>query len=224
MKEKEIEKLLMLLKDNKLEDLKNILTQELLKCTDKTKANLFKVVGKYLKNADEFRPILRTIQHKNGKQFIIDGFSAYIFDTYVKELEELPNSNEELCMNIDAILDKTTRYNNISEEDLMLLKNIKKYISYYKTQDIYKTDDKKKSVIIYFNNKMFDAKMLETTADILGNDLEGCVQINETDWFKSTQIKTQNITAIILPLRVSEDCIKTTKEFTEKFLRNLMGE
>lgn len=223
MTTKQIEKLLELLKENKLEELKTELTSELLRGTDKKSANLFSAIKKYLKHSasiNKHRPALATILHHNNKQFIIDGYSAYIFNDYLPELDNLPNTNEE-TINFDCILLKTPEYETIKSNELTLLKNIKKYISYYKLNFNEDEELKKQEYIyIYWNNNCYDARLLEQTANIMNFDN---LQIS-TYGNNQTQLKSQNITGLVLPLRVTDQNKKEIiKNFTSKFLESLEG-
>lgn len=96
----------------------------------------------------------------------------------MKELEGLPHAPQENSINFDAILDAKVDYIPINKNDLLLLKNIKKYIAYYKTE--HRLTDNKTLIPIYFNNKIFNANMIKTTADILGTDLNGGITITNT--------------------------------------------
>ena len=216
----QIKKMLELLNTNKLEELKNELTHELLAGTDKTKANLFMAVKNYLKQMDNSRPVLKTINHKNGKQFICNGTTAFIFDEYKTELDELPNTtNEDDCLNIFIIIATNLTYETLSDDDKLILKNIKKYTSYYKTKN--GTDDN--MISIYWNNHYFDVKVLTSVANIIGNKID---ELQVAEFENKLQVKISDITGVVMPLnqRVMGDD-ETIKIYntTASFIAELKG-
>ena len=219
MTNNEITKLLKLLNDNKLEELKAELTAQLMKTTDKKKASTFNEIKKYLSKADAFRPILKTIQYNSGKQFICNGFTAYRFDTYRPELNMLPNTSDLESLNINALINNYAEYIKLNENDLTILKNIKKYISLYKTQDFYM---KKQNIPVFFANKIFNADFILECVGIFGGDYDNLKMYNKEKEYEGIQLKSNDITAIILPLRInSEEEKNKTIEFTNKFIENI---
>lgn len=222
MTNNKITKLLQLLNDNKLEELRTELTAELMQSTDKKKANIFNEIKKYLNKGDDFRPVLKTIQNNNGKQFICNGFTAYRFDTHRPELEVLQNTSELESININAVIDDKAQYTAMNKNDLLLLTNIKKYISLYKTQDFYM---KKQNIPIFFANKIFNSEFILECANIFGGDYENLsIYSNMEKECDRVQLKSKDITAVILPLRInSEEEKNKTIEFTNKFIKNIMN-
>lgn len=224
MNTNQITKLLNLLNENKLEELKKELTQHLLSKSDKPKADLLKAVKNFLayslKLNGDSRPTLSTVQHKNDKQFILSGYSAFLFENYIKELEELPSTDAETSLNIYQIIDNNAQYTQISEDDALILKNIKKYIAYYKSQENY--DKKANKQLVCFNNKTFDAKLIAQANEIMANNLDN-LEITNNEFFRPTQIKNNEILGIILPIRATEEITNNTKELTNKFLNELKG-
>lgn len=211
----QIEKLLNLLKDNKLDELKDALTTELLKSTDKTTANLFTAVKKYLKNTDNARPVLKTVQHMQGKQFILNGYSAFVFNEYQTALDELPNTTDETqCFNVFQLINSTADYSPLEYNDIIILKNIKKYISYYK---LYNNIDRNKStdiIPVFWHDKFFNANLLAETLEFLQPD-----DLKIAPNCHHFQLKTNSITAIILPLNITKsDEQQKIIDFTNKFL------
>lgn len=222
MTNKQIEKLLTLLNNNQLDELRKELTQQLLNTTDKTQANVFKAVSKYLKNCDSFRPVLQSIQHQNGKQFICSGFSAYIFETYREELEQLKNSTDLESLNIYNIIDNRTKLRELSEEESLILKNIKKFITLYKQQEFYNSKDK--HINIYFNNKFFNANMISELVSIMGTDTESMQITCDNGKINQTKVQSKDITAIILPLRITDDDFANKIiDFTNEFIKQVKG-
>lgn len=210
-----IEELLKLLKDNKLETLKYELTTELLKSTDKASANLFTAVKRYLAKTDKSRPVLQTIQNIVGKQFIVNGSSAYIFDKYLPALETLPNTNEEeKCFNIFKLLSTSfENYTQLDYHDYTILRNIKKYMVYVKSLD---KNTLNNIVPVYWNGKLYDAHLLAEAVGIMGlEDLE----IAHNNGF--TILRTNSIRGLIMPLNIAKNIEEKAKQNTEEFLIKL---
>lgn len=210
-----INKILDLLNKNKVQEAKDCLIEALLKSENKKDFNLFKNVKKYIKQVDKYRPNLQGVLWKEGKQFIIDGITAFIFDKYVEAFEELPNFRDE-DQNIDVfkIFATSYSYENITENDDIILKNIDKYISFCKANG-YMED---KTPYIYFNNKVFNANVLKTVVGIMGDELK----YTKSEPLHPTQFKTKNITGIALPIRIKEQKdIDKIKEITDKFIETI---
>lgn len=225
MNTQQITKLLTLLNENKLDELKKELTQHLLNKSDKPKADLVKAVKNFLnysyKVNGDARPVLCTVQHKKGKQFIISGYSAFLFDNYIKELDELLNTvDENACIEIYNIINNDAQYSVLTENDMLILKNIKKYIAFYKSQEGY--DKKLNRQDVYFNNKVFDAKILAQAVEIMANELD-TIQITNNEFFRPTQIKGNSILGIILPLRTTDEITSKIINTTNNFLNELKG-
>lgn len=225
MNTQQISKLLTLLNENKLEELRNELTQHLLNKSDKPKADLVKAVKNFLNYSHKIngdaRPTLCTVQHKRGKQFIISGYSAFLFDNYIKELDELANTVEEsACLEIYNVINSNAEYSTLTENDMLILKNIKKYIAFYKSQAGY--DKKLNRQDVYFNNKVFDAKILAQVVEIMANELD-TIQITNNEFFKPTQIKSDSILGVVLPLRTTDEITNKIIDTTNNFINELKG-
>ena len=224
MNNTQIEKILKLLNENKLKEVKDELITILLKNTDKTKSNLYQSVKSYLKESEKInnsRPVLKTVQQKNQKQFILNGFSAFLFKTYKTELESLENTKDEaICIDIFKIINKLPEYEFITKNDLILLKNIKKYIAFYKNQENYK---KSELITVYFNNKIFDVKIIKQVYDIIG-DLNNLKITPEKGVLTPTQLENDEILSIILPLRCLEEKKNNTIKITQEFIKMIKGE
>lgn len=208
-----------LLKENKLEELKLSLTQELLNSTDKTKANLLATATKYIKGMDNDRPLLKAVCHKNGKQFLVDGATAYIFDTYREELDNLPQTEEQNSINIFAVLNSTIEYENMNENDRFMFDNISKYIAYYKAQDFYNKND---NIYVEIGEKCFNAKFIETTKNMLSSESKDLL-VADCGTTSATQFKANGITAIVLPIRDDEKIKEMVKNTMEQFLKEMKG-
>lgn len=200
----QIEKILQLINNNKLDDAKQLLKIQLLK-NDTTAKNtkLVDVVKKYLDKQDNTRPILKTVMVKNDKQFICNAYSLFLFENYLTELDVLPTSSEHKWDVLDytKLIRSNIKYNNIDENTLTILKNIKKINTYYKNID---GVDKKSQFAIPFANKYFDAKMILDLCNMLQHDFDG-LQISATTDTDAIQLTNGRITALLLPLRVFKD-------------------
>lgn len=226
MKDLQIEKALNMLKEQKLEDLRLYLQGLYFKSEDNNKVKLFETVKKYLKNTDNTRPILKTIQNSKvlNCQFICDGYTAYIFRNHIKELDELPNSTDG-CIAIEQIIRQNQLYSTLKKDEEILLKNISKYIKWFKTLDIYNKDTK---VVIYFRDRVFNANYFNELVKITGlksltiQDLDNPLRHN------ALQFDNDEIYGLILPLRFHDKKDKTAdmqyeeiKNITQQFIENM---
>lgn len=224
-----VEKMIKLLDEKEYSELRVLLVGELLSKEDKSRYNLFSAVSKYIKKNVGNRN-LDKVYYYNGKQFIINGYTAFIFNDYIKELDELPNEREN-SINIFNVIDTGEHnYISLSEEDEIIFKNLNKYASYYKTQPIY---DKSKSnmILVPFNNKMFNIDILKDAYNIIGKDTDKLVISNHYDCLlddkgnkvitSPTQIKNENITGIILPVRYNEEEYKKCCQIRDNFIKEL---
>lgn len=200
-------KILDLLNNNKIEEAKLAIYEESLKSDSKTKYNLFSAVRKYINRNCEHKN-LNFICWKNGKQFIVNGITAFIFKNYVKEFEQLPNlKDESQCLNIFNVFDGNVK---CDQDDILLLKNLKQYTTYFKL--LHSSQDR---VVVYFNNNIFDVKVLQDVINIMG--LDG-LKYSNSDNLKPTYFETNEIKGIALPLRVDSLEIKI---LTENFIKEL---
>ena len=159
MNNAQVLKIMELLEQDNKQAIKEILTQELLKENKQPKkAKSFATIKKFIEDKElNYRPILKSIMHKNGKQFICNGFEMYIFNTYKKELETLPQTSEELSLNYNQLLDTNNyKFNALTDEHKFVLEHLTQYINYCKS----KMENKKDKVFIYFDGKIFDTKLL----------------------------------------------------------------
>ena len=207
-----IEKALTLLKNNQLDELKHYLTLELLATKNKKQANIVKTIEKYFKNIEEHRANFKAIQHtKDNHQYIIDGYTAYYFNEYVKELDILPQNNEA-SLNIYDIIELKGDYQEISPKDKTLLNNIKNYIKYYKFEA------NNKQPVAFFANRYINANFLKTLVDIFDNT-DNIQYITPPEKFNPVYITNGKITAVILPIRLTET--SKVDEIHNKFMETL---
>lgn len=196
--------------ENKNEAIK-MLQRELLKLDGKS-VKLADAVKRYLKQIDNSRPILKNVINKNGKQYLCNGYTAYRFDEYRQELETLDNTS--MCDLDFEWLFTTKNFDELCDDDLTLLKNIKKYIPYLKTRD-YVTDK-----YIYFCKNYYSAELIKQMTELLefaGDNIK-CVNIERYKGLEATNGKT---TARILPLRLKDEQERQARQQTRDFLESL---
>lgn len=200
MTKTQIEKILNLLNNNNIPDAKQLLTIELLKLGGSKNVKLIDTIKKYFKSMDDSRPVLKTIMVRNGRQFICSDFSMYIFENYNHDLDVLPQTTEN-TLDYTQIILKNPDYKDIDSHDLKVLKNIKKIIDYYKQIN---GVDKKNKFIIPFANKYYDAKMILELCNMYQHNFDD-LKIHKTDNpVQLTQFTDNNITGVILPVRVPD--------------------
>ena len=94
-----------------------------------------KKVSKYLKQAGKTRLALGGIQHKNGKQYIVDGNTLHIFNKYYDELDTLPQTSAQCSLDYTHFYNFSDyEFHAQGDEDRFLFANIKKYIKYAKAE------------------------------------------------------------------------------------------
>lgn len=197
----QIEKILELINKNDIINAKQLLQIELLKNSNNKNVKLIDVIKKYFNKMDNSRPVLKTIMIKNNKQFICNGYSMYIFESYIDELDILPQSTDNV-LDYTQIIIKGANYQNIDNYDLKILKNINKIVNYYKQID---GIDKKGQFIIPFANKFYDAKMILELVNIYQNNFDNLKMYKTNNPLQLTQLTNNNITSIIMPVRIVKD-------------------
>lgn len=221
MNNTKIEKALDLLKNNKLEDLRLLLVGEMLGNSDKRTAKLFDIVNKYIIRAGKNRPSLHNILWRNGKQFILDGYTAFIFRSYISDFNNLPNlRDEDQCLNIYQVFNSQAQYNILPLEDLCIYINIKKYIRYYKQLPEYKKGD---TISVFFAGRVFNAVYIELCLDILGTDFIHYNYINRDEDASKQPLQMHNgcIDALVLPIVPNQDEVVRVKTITNNFIKDL---
>ena len=209
----QLNKYLELLNSNKTEELKKQLLHDLLQTQDTKKAKFFNLVQKYLKNAGKERPALGYVQNVNGVQSIINGFTGILFKKYVAELEPLNITAEYQSIDFGRILSNDVTYSAITGNDLIILNNLAKYISYAKAEL------NEKEIFVFFNDTIINTALFKELLDITGNDLKYAKQ--NIGNLSPTQFNNGNLTSIILPIRAREEERNKIIELTEKFCKEL---
>lgn len=213
-------KLLELLEQDNKQEIKEILTHEMLNSTDKKTAKLYNTVKKYLKQSDKARPILTKVQHKNNKQFLCDGFTLHIFNTYQSELDTLPQASEEESINYPQIYNsKNYDFHEQDDEDKFIFANIKKYINYIKAQP---NRDKKTPIYILYKNCLYDAEFLSIALELHQNNINK-MQVAQTENTKMLAFSDENIDSLILPIRTDAERLEKHSTLLENFKNELKG-
>lgn len=217
MNNTQILKIMELLEQDNKQAIKEILTQELLKENKQPKkAKSFATIKKFIEDKElESRPLLKSIMHKNNKQFICNGIEMYIFNTYKEELETLPQASEELSLNYNQILDTSNyKFNTLTDEHKFILEHLTQYINYCKS----KMENKKDNIFIYFDGKIFNTKLLSNFVNIHENNFDNITYTSDRDGAFITT--SEDITSILLAIRPEEEtkqkCINLLDEFKKE--------
>lgn len=207
----QIQKSIDLLKSGKLEELENFLKVELIKSsTSKSRQSLLTAVSKYLKSKYIGRKELENVQLYNNKQFVVNGFTVVQFKNHVQELEVLPCVDSTI--NFDRLFASSLEFTQVEDDELLLLKNLSKYIKLYKS----------KYTPIYFRDWYFDAKLLKEVIDIIQDDLDNLkiAVAKQSGAVTGMYFETNTTRAIVLPLREE---LEHAKHDTKEFLNILKG-
>ena len=128
MNNKEILKVVDLINNRELEKAVATLRQHILKSEDKVSFNLVKLVKKIIENKElqKTRPALAGINHdKNNEQLICDGFVAVKWKQHESCLDILPQTSQELSINLDQVFINEKEFVP-TENDITILNNLKK--------------------------------------------------------------------------------------------------
>lgn len=211
-------KLLELLEQDNKQAIKEILTSEMLNSTDRKAQKIYNIVKKYLSQKG-IREICKNINHKNGKQFICDGYTLHIFNNYKNELDTLPQATEEESINYPAIYNSNNyEFHDQTKEDKFLIENIKKYINFVKSQP---NRFKKDTISVYYHELEFDAEYLNTSFDLHQKDID-TMQIAYNS--NTLVFKGNDVDSLILPLRTDTERLEKVKQVMQDFKNKLKGE
>lgn len=217
MKNTTILKMIKLLDENNTQEIKEILTAELLKADKKPqKAQFFTTIKKFLNNKNIFdRPQLKTIMHKGNKQFICNGFELYVFNSNREELQVLPQTpEEETALDYAPILNiDHSKLESLNSNDIFVLENLDKYINYFKA-----TQKDNKDVYIPFNECLYNAKLLKNFVSIYGGNFDNIKQQKRDFAFVTTN---NDIESIILSLRPNDEMLTKYNQIFNDFKQQL---
>lgn len=179
-----------------------------------------KIVSKYLKQAAKKRPTLGGVQHKNGKEYIIDGYTLHIFNKHYDELSALPQTSEENSLDYTLVYNSSEyTFHEQNEEDRFLFANIKKYVKYVKGLPEWHKGD---MIPIVYHEMLFDTNLLTFAIDLHKDDL-GTIKIAYTD--TRLALKGTDIESLVLPLRIlDKDELSQCKLLLENFKNTLNTE
>ena len=174
---------------------------------------------KIIDDMKDFRPGLAKIQlTKDGKQFFIDGYMAVLWKEHQDELDGLPikpyAEGDTLDIRNFILEDYLCDWQDISNNDKILIKNLNKYIRYHKT-------NKHDICPIYILGRYMDAKMLLRTIKIIGNSVK--------QYYYNTRISAvmfkcednENITITLIENRISEQEKQNIINRTNDFIKLL---
>ena len=209
-------KMIKLLDENNTQEIKEILTAELLKADKKPqKAQFFTTIKKFLKGKNNFRPELQTIMHKHNKQFICNGFELYVFNSNREELQALPQTTEqETTLDYAPILNiDHSKLESLNSNDIFVLENLDKYINYFKA-----TQKDNKDIYIPFNEFLYDTKLLKNFVSIYGGNFDTIKQQKRDFAFVTTN---NDIESIILSLRPNDEMLTKYNQIFNDFKQQL---
>lgn len=214
----DIEKCIKLLnnsqRDEAIEFLIYCRNNEILKQNGK-KTHKAVVLKKIIDDMKDSRPGLAKIQlTKDGKQFFIDGYMAILWKEHQPELDGLPikpyKEGDTLDIRKFILEDYQCDWQDISNNDKILLKNLNKYIRYYKP-------NRHDICPVYIFGRYMDAEMLLRTIKIIGSNIEQYYYNARTSAILFKCEDNENITMTLLEKRISEqekqDIINRTNEF-----------
>lgn len=212
MNNTEIKKILNYLDNGKIDEAKFMLKTELIRCCDKSKASQVKLVEKYLKSAQKLtcRPTCGTVMHYNGKQFLCNGCSLIVFNKTNDSLDILPQTEEKFSLPYPQIL-KTATFRTQTSEETKILKSLKKYIEFCNIEKL-------KYANLPVQNRTFNASLLLETLQIFNSKIEDIeIGFEDENSFSPVHFRTDEIEAIVLPLRPDEKQKNLSVETFEKF-------
>lgn len=190
----------------------------MLNSTDKKAQKIFDIVKKYIKQ-NNIREITQKINHKNGKQFICDGYTLHIFNNYKNELDTLSQATEEESINYPTIYNSNNyEFHEQTEENKFLIENIKKYINFVKSQP---NHNKKDTISVYYHELEFDTEYLSTSFDLHQKDID-TMQIAYNS--NTLVFKGNDVDSLILPLRTDTERLEKAKQVMQDFKNKLKGE
>lgn len=210
-------KMIKLLDENNTQEIKEILTAELLKADKQPqKAQFFTTIKKFLNDKNNnTREQLKTIMHKHNKQFICNAIELYVFNSNREELQALPQTPEEETMldyapilNIDH-----SKLESLNSNDVFVLENLDKYINYFKA-----TQKDNKDIYIPFNELLYDTKLLKNFATIYSGNFDNIKQQKRDFAFVTTN---GDIESIILSLRPNDEMFAKYSQIFNDFKQQL---
>lgn len=200
----DIAKIIKMIDEEKIDDARKALVEALMQQNCKTTYKVYNLAKQYIKKAGISRPICKTIQHKDNKQFLCDGYSLIIFKNYIKELEELPQTDENDSLDCNRIFDfYQTFTDTFTDDELLLLNNLTKY-------------GKLGFEYVLLRDMVFRTEYLATIWKFVNNEPTQ-IKVNTMN----IAIKTDELNILTLCCRSSDEDKEKVKVKTEEFLQQL---
>jgi hypothetical protein len=200
-------------------------------------------VRKYLaasKRRDEDRKTLYSVQHcpDTNKQFILDGFTAYMWEQHAPELDAHPQTKAAESIRIGHIMPTAAEYTP-TQDDLTMWKHIDEFAAYGRLKR--KSGDTTGSVTLssmlsyadgtrfaYLFGRYFDYSFIKTAKVFFGNDLARVkVYCDVNRCLSPVLLKNDKMTSILLPVRKDEirkglgDYVCHMDEHNKEFLKGV---
>lgn len=205
MNNNEILKTINLINENKFDEAKQFLQEQLLKSQDKKEYNVVKLVKNIIGQKDlaKTRPVLANINFtpdSEEKQFICDGYVAVKWKEYEKSLDILPQHKGD-TININQVFFKGEKIKP-NGNDETILNNLDKVINYLKSN----TKNKNAKFIVVLFDRVFDLKVIANVVKIVQNYDSKITFTQKDEGFNTPiQLENNNVKAIILPVRCVEN-------------------
>lgn len=158
---------------------------------------------------DPERPLLSTVQtDRNGLQVIVDGFSAYVFKTYVPELEKYKRTIREQSMQFEHIIPNNLPEYTKTDDDCKIWANLDKLRKWLKSTEQY---GKFTNPVPIFG-RFFNLSMLTVARDILGKNAKNLTVLCNDQKLAGIVIRNDDIEGFLLPIRMDMN-FKNAKDF-----------
>lgn len=179
-----------------------------------------KKMEKYLKSAGKIRQELGCVLTAHFGTFATDGCSAVFFNntSIIPNLEQ-----KETDINLQQFSNKNTGWRELAGDNLLKMKNIKRYIKRIKLLD----KAWGYSIPLEFDGNLFDAKKLDKLLDILkttSNIDKLQFMIEEKHINNVLYIKSDAIMVVLLPLRAEKSQIEDYKITCDNMLEDIKKE
>lgn len=204
----QIKKVITVLQKGQIDDALQLLNLELLKSNNNiSKVNFYNAAKKVLNDKEtKSRPALQAVNTtSDGKKAILNGYYLIKFLQDFPELQPLPTLSQSESLNIDGILPKNIDFIEPDPNTLILLKNIKKYV----------TINKKQTQYIKLYNNLFNMDYIKLLTEFI-KDFDK-IQVAQNGQYKPLFIKDNNVLIMVLPIRTTPD--EATHTQTDEFLK-----
>lgn len=174
-----------------------------------SKIDYLKACKTYIDKMDDSRPALKGIQRKaDGTQFVLNGYSAYIFNNSIPALDILPQTPTESCIKIENIIPKNVPEYTMTDNDRFVWDNLKA-IKKAMQNDLDNKNGGKRDTstkLVAFCGRSFDIDMLLTCQQFI----EAPERIEAgTATLNPITITDNKVLALLLPVRAEYQTIAT---------------